>query len=414
MAGGREPDRGGPFPLGAAVTVADLDGDPHPLLHRLRAAEPVSWLPAVGGWLVTRHDLALAVMRDSRGFTVDDPRFSTAQVVGPSMLSLDGGPHRRHRDPFSVAFRGAAARDRLESLATQTAYSLVNELKSAGQSRDGGAAELRRGLAGPLAVAVVTGLLGLPGTDPAEVLTWYDAIVTAVTALSADGPGSAGGAAEAGRAAFSALSGRVTAAVRAPGGGSLLSAASQEGGLTPDEVASDAAVLMFGGIETTEGMISNAVLHLLGDPAWLAAVRADRSLLPAAVAESLRLEPAAAVVDRYAAAEVELGGARVRRGDLVRVSIAGANRDPAVFDRPDEFDPSRGGAQHNLGFARGPHFCPGAQLASAETSAAAGALLDLLPGLRLDPDRPAAPRGLVFRKPPELHVRWDAPAGPAG
>jgi len=414
MAGGREPDRGGPFPLGAAVTVADLDGDPHPLLHRLRAAEPVSWLPAVGGWLVTRHDLALAVMRDSRGFTVDDPRFSTAQVVGPSMLSLDGGPHRRHRDPFSVAFRGAAARDRLESLATHTAYSLVNGLKSAGQSRDGGAAELRRGLAGPLAVAVVTGLLGLPGTDPAEVLTWYDAIVTAVTALSADGPGSAGGAAEAGRAAFSALSGRVTAAVRAPGGGSLLSAASQEGGLTPDEVASDAAVLMFGGIETTEGMISNAVLHLLGDPAWLAAVRADRSLLPAAVAESLRLEPAAAVVDRYAAAEVELGGARVRRGDLVRVSIAGANRDPAVFDRPDEFDPSRGGAQHNLGFARGPHFCPGAQLASAETSAAAGALLDLLPGLRLDPDRPAAPRGLVFRKPPELHVRWDAPAGPAG
>jgi cytochrome P450 len=89
------------------------------------------------------------------------------------------------------------------------------------------------------------------------------------------------------------------------------------------------------------------------------------------------------------------------------VSIAGANRDPAVFGRPDEFEPGRPGPQHNLGFARGPHFCPGAQLASAETTAAAGALLDLLPGLRLDPGRPAAPRGLVFRKPPELHVRWD-------
>jgi cytochrome P450 len=325
------------------------------------------------------------------------------------MLSLDGGPHRRHRDPFSAAFRGASARDRLESLATQAAYSLVSELKAAGQSRCGGAAELRRGLAGPLAVAVVTGLLDLQGTDPAEILAWYDAIVSAVTALSADGPGAAGGAAEAGRAAFSALSGRVTAAVREPGGTSLLAAAA-EGGLTPGEVASDAAVLMFGGIETTEGMISNAVLHLLSHPAALAATAADRSLLPAAVAESLRLEPAAAVVDRYAVRDAELGGAHVRRGDLVRVSIAGANRDPAVFGRPDEFDPGRGGAQHNLGFARGPHFCPGAQLASAETVAAVSALLDLLPGLRLDPGRPAAPRGLVFRKPPELWVRWDGAA----
>ena len=430
MTGGREPDRGGPFPLGAAVTVADLDGDPHPLLHRLRAAEPVSWLPAVGGWLVTRHDLALAVMRDSRGFTVDDPRFSTAQVVGPSMLSLDGGPHRRHRDPFSAAFRGAAARDRLESLATQTAYSLVNELKSAGQSRYGGAAELRRGLAGPLAVAVVTGLLGLQDTDPAEVLTWYDAIVTAVTTLSADpAPGPSAidvpsiaidtgqrdiDQVQAGRAAFAELRERVTAAVRAPGGTSLLAAAAAEGGLSPDEVASDAAVLMFGGIETTEGMISNAVLHLLSHPAALAATVADRSLLPAAVAESLRLEPAAAVVDRYATADAELAGARIRRGDLVRVSIAAANRDPAVFDHPDEFVPGRPGPQLNLGFARGPHFCPGAQLASAETAAAVSALLDLLPGLRLDPGRPAAPRGLVFRKPPALHVRWDAPASPAG
>src|SRR5687768_6647542 len=88
------------FPIGAAVTVEALAGDPHALLARLREREPVSWLPAIGGWLVCRRDLALAAMRDAEAFTVQDPRFTTAQVVGPSMLSLDGPEHDRHRAPF--------------------------------------------------------------------------------------------------------------------------------------------------------------------------------------------------------------------------------------------------------------------------------------------------------------------------
>lgn len=87
------------------VTIADLEGDPHALLAELRATEPVAWLPALGGWLVTRRDLCLEVMRDTACFTVDDPRFTTARVVGPSMLSRDGGEHSRHRAPFTGPFR---------------------------------------------------------------------------------------------------------------------------------------------------------------------------------------------------------------------------------------------------------------------------------------------------------------------
>ena len=96
------------YPLGAAVTLAELRDDPHPALARLRAAEPVSWVPVLNGWLVTRRDLALAVMRDSAAFTVDDPRFSTARIVGPSMLSLDGPGHDRHRRPFGTPFSRSA------------------------------------------------------------------------------------------------------------------------------------------------------------------------------------------------------------------------------------------------------------------------------------------------------------------
>ena len=103
------------------------------------------------------------------------------------------------------------------------------------------------------------------------------------------------------------------------------------GALTADEAISNAGVLLFGGIETTEGMIANAMLHLLSSPGELELMRADRGLIPAAIEESLRLEPAAAVVDRYATSDAHLGAARIRAGDQVTVSIAGANRDPADF-----------------------------------------------------------------------------------
>ena len=99
---------------------------------------------------------------------------------------------------------------------------------------------------------------------------------------------------------------------------------------------------MFGGIETTEGMIANAAWYLLGHPGQLDLVRADPALLPQAIEESLRLEPAAAVVNRYATRDVAIGGAEVTRGDLVSVSVAGAGRDPAAFTDPDRFDVRRG------------------------------------------------------------------------
>jgi cytochrome P450 len=420
----------GRFPVGAGVTLAELAGDPHPALRRLRATEPVSWLPALGGWLVSRADLAGQVVRDSRTFTVDDPRFTTARVVGPSMLSLDGAEHRRHRDPFATALRAPRTRARLAAAATAEADRLV-----AGLAARGTAAELRRGLAGQLAVAVMADMLGLD-VSPAQLLAWYDAIVAEVSALPAgDGPGREGAAADqrgnpqagagglaagAGQpgqrvagsaaAAFAQLSACVQAVLAAGRADhSVLAAVAGDvaaGDLTVGEIVSNAAVLLFGGIETTEGMIANAVWYVLRDPDGPAKVRADPDLLEPAVDEALRLEPAAAVIDRYATADVVLGPAAISRGDLVTVSLCGANRDPAVFPDPDRFDLHRANARQHLAFAVGPHFCIGAQLARLEASAALAAMLRL-PGLRLDPDRPSSPHGLVFRKPPSLHVYWD-------
>jgi cytochrome P450 len=212
---------------------------------------------------------------------------------------------------------------------------------------------------------------------------------------------------DSGRAAFRDLRAAIEPVLdRDPGSSLLAAAAGDAGGLGRPEVVSNAAVMLFGGIETTEGMITNAVAQLLADREQRALAEGDGATLANAIEESLRLEPAAAVVDRYATADVLLAEADIARGDLVSVSVAAANRDPATFPDPDRFDVRRANASQHLAFARGPHVCIGMHLARLEAHAAVGRLLRRLPGLRLDPDHPSAARGLVFRKPPALRVLW--------
>jgi cytochrome P450 len=350
-----------------------LDKNPYQLLRELRETDPVCWVPELNAWLVTRYDLAVEVLKNSGSFTVDDPRFTTARVTGPSMLSLDGPAHARQRNAFTSGLRPEALRrDFIQAEISR----LLEGLRPLGQ------AELRRDLAGPLAAAVMGDLLGL--NQPAgTILGWYNEIVSVVANMA--------GSTETGvfhTPSFGMLAENIALAA-GEGNSALLTTAAKT--LDTDELVSNAAVLLFGGIETTEGMISNAIVHTL-------------TFGTLAVEESLRLEPAAAMVDRYATRDVSLGSTQVRQGDQVTVSITGANRDPAAFADPDLYDPSRANAGKHLAFAHGPHFCVGAQLARVETELAVAAVMKL-PGLRLRGH--AVPRGVVFRKPPELSATWE-------
>jgi cytochrome P450 len=388
-------DRASSFPLGAAVTLEQLERDPHPVLASLREREPVSWLPALDGWLITRYDLALQAMRDAETFTVDDPRFSTAQVIGPSMLSLDGAEHERHRAPFIAPFRAAQVRGRFADATAHEVDQLIDALESTG------GADLRRAFAGALAASIVTRALGLDEGEAGDVLGWYDAIVRGVTQITAGAP-----LGDEAQNAFAELQTRLRSVID-KGGESLLAAAATARSLNTDQVVSNAAVLLFGGIETTEGMIANALLHLLERPQAVETVRREPERMDVAIEESLRLEPAAAVIDRYATAGASLGDAQIAKGELVRLSIAGANRDPGVFQHPDRFDLGRRNSRRHLAFAQGPHVCVGVHLARLEARTAVATLVNRLRQLRLDPERPSVITGLVFRKPSTLHVRWD-------
>jgi len=394
VANGRDQPADG-YPLGAEVTLGELAADPYPRLAELRAAEPVSWVPAIEGWLVTRRQLAVEVLRDAATYTVDDPRFSTAQVIGPSMLSLDGFAHQRHRAPFVDPFRVTEVRLRFATWTGDQATRVIESF-----ARDG-RADLRAQLAAPLAAEVMTEALSLEGVEVTDLLAMYDAIVEAVDIVT-----SGGVVTEAGRQAFAALHEAVfrTAKTRPH---SLPALVRDESDLTDDEIASNISVLLFGGIVTSEGTSATLLFHLLRDPSRWQAVVADRSLIAGAVEEALRIEPAAAVVDRYATCATLLGSAHVRKGDLVRVSLAAAGRDPEVFALPDDFDLHRSNAGQHLAFARGPHACLGTHLARLEAHAVVEALADRLPELRLDSDASAPPRGLIFRSPPRVIATWD-------
>ena len=179
-----------------------------------------------------------------------------------------------------------------------------------------------------------------------------------------------------------------------------------DGVLTTDEIPAAVAVVMFGAIETSEGMTTNALWHLFTNQAVLERLREDRSLIPKVIEESLRLEPAAAWVDRYTTTDGVLGDVEIPSGELVTINLLAANRDPNVFHDPDTFNIDRPNHAQHVTWAQGPHTCLGLHVAKAETAAVIEALLDAEEELQavfeLDAAQSSAPSGLIFRKPESL------------
>ncbi len=384
------------------VTRQQMVEDFHGSLKELRAIAPAVWSSELEGWIVTRYDTVVDILRDPVRFTVEDERFSTGRVVGPSMLSTDGDHHRTHRKPFEPMFRSKPVADgRGNVIGAVDAL-----LETLGQESS---CDIRIDFAAPLAVKVICDFLGLtepsmrPGSEvELSLLAAYRRIVAAVSDLRADSP-----VPDDAREAVQELN----RLILAQGPEMVMQAAGgvADGALSESQRLSNLAVILFGAIETSEAMTANAVYHLQ-QWSWEDALHRATQQTPAdaarfyraAVTESLRLEPAAAVVDRYATIDLEVGESRISAGELVIVSLAGANRDPEVFDDPDRFDPDRANSSKQLAFARGPHTCLGIHLANMQTILAVERLINRFPGMRIDWERSSGPSGLVFRKPERL------------
>lgn len=381
------------------VTASVLDRDPYPVLAALRDAHPVAWIPDLDMWFVTRRADVLTVLRDPATFSTESDQSLIADIFGPQMLSCEGARHRDFKSQCAGPFNASAVQDHLHTIIRPNVERLIRALPANGVS------DLRGSVATPLSVSVVCTVLGLPAELSGAVMEWYAAFRAALANFARQPD-----VRDRGRHAAATFRSVVGPLLSSPGERaarmSLLATLSSrdDGRLTDDEILSNALIVLFGGIETTESALLNLLWALLLHPEHLAAIRADETLIPGALNEALRWEPAVQSCTRFATSETSIGKVPIRQGEIVQCMIGAANRDPAWYVDPDLFDIRRANAHTHLSFGSGSHFCLGAAVARAEMSEVLIGLLTRYANLDLVDQAGAAPRGLEFRAPPALLV----------
>ncbi|OJT18050.1 hypothetical protein BO221_41900 [Archangium sp. Cb G35] len=395
--------------------------EPLPFYKRLREADPVYWSDAVHAWFVTRYDDVLNCFRDPR-LSANRMAFYQAQLgpleqIGPGLIDnlmwslthqmsmRDGSEHIRMRRQTSVGFSPQAL-DAWRPAIRQTAEQLVERVKQQGRM------DVVKAVSTQLPPIVIAEFLGIPREDRDKFLEWSHPIAdfnapaagTDVVALAREGNKAIGELTQ-------YLKGLIEERRHNPGHDALsqMVQAQEAGRMTLNELVSNTSLILFAGHTTTTDQISNGLYALLTHPEELQKLQSDLGLVKSAVEEMLRFSPAVPFMHRIAAETFELRGKTIKKGDVVFMGLAAANRDPQAFPDPDRFDISRDHLHNkHMAFTFGPHHCIGAGLARRELEITFEVLLTLLPGLRLDEEQ--APQlkchSLMFRGFESLPVRW--------
>lgn len=384
--------------------------DPYPTVHEVRRRDPVHWLETARGWFVTRYDDVSALLRDPRcsadrtppAHAVDSAWRRESElhaVVETTMLGLDPPDHTRLRNLVNLAFTPrvvADLRPRVERLTEEHLDALA--------AAD--APDVMQDLAEPLPVRVIAELLGAPPGDHARFRRWASDLARALDpAFHRDVIERADRAVVEMRSYFRPLLAERRSEPRDDLLSALVQAETEGDRLSEEELYSFCILLLAAGSETTTNLIGNGLLALLRHPDQLATLQDQPGLIDSAVEELLRYDSPLQATTRRALESFELRGKRIREGDLLVLSLAGANRDPARFDDPDRLDVRRDDNRH-LAFGLGVHYCVGAPLARVEGQVVFARLLERFPKLQLVPSKPPIRRDtLVLRGLSSLPVQ---------
>lgn len=391
--------------LGAALDFSSeaFATHPWPIYAAFREREPVHRSSRDRCVYLFRHADVRATLQSS-SFTVAHPFRGTRQLFGPTVIDLDGPDHRRLRGPLVGPLRASAVAGYIARFVEPAVAQLLEGL--AGQERVDLITELAERLPARVGVAVL-------GMSPAHADDVYAAIRPIVRYL--DDP--VGHLEEAYQARellereIRGLIGRPPAGTARPSLLEAIAAAHLDGEpLADDAVVLNGVVLAVAVMETTTRALGNALACILPHPERVTALRADPSLIPAAVGESLRLQPPLHFIFRHAATDAVVAGVEIAKDTAVQLCLASANYDETVFEAPDRWriDRERGAP---LTFGWGAHGCLGALLARREIECALRALLARYSAIEVLED--PCIHGRYFRSPPRLlvHLRPDGASG---
>ena len=384
----------------ALSEAADFDpsdpgflADPYPALNRLREQVPLFYDAERERWFVTRHEDVRSCLRDKRlgrnfrhvmapeeiGVPPLDPRWQAFwDSERWSLLWLEPPDHTRLRKLVAAAFTPRSV-EALREPAHALARELLEPLAEAGEM------ELLYDYAQPYSIAVICRMLGVPLDRHRDLLDWSHRMVKM---YEFEVPVDAAQAANAAAAEFQdyvrELIGERRTTPRDDMVTALVEARVDGGRLSDDEIVSTVIVLLNAGHEASVNTLGNGMLAFARHPdQWRRVI--DGSVPSfAAGEEMIRFDPPLQLFERWVLTDdFALGGVPIPRGAKIALLFGSANRDPRVFDRPDEFDVARENAVQHIGFGGGIHVCIGAPLARIELEASVEALRRSWPDFRL-------------------------------
>jgi hypothetical protein len=394
-------------PLPNFIQLTPLDpvfrADPHVVLDDLRARCPVHRDDTSGSFVLTRYDDVRGLVSDrslwrdpmkaeedatfQRRFAEQPEGVARSETTG--ILMLDDPDHERIRRPLVQAFYARVAKFRPE------VERIVDEALDA--IDDTGPFDLMSAFCVPVPVDVIASILGVDHERLPEFREWSEGVIQSLNPFrTEDQTAHMERANEALLDYFTSTIAERRAAPRDDLISDMTRLQADGAPLSDTELRINLSALLIGGNLTTTDLIGNAVRLLLLNPAELAKLRGDPTIINAVVEEALRYEPPVDITGRIASRDLCVGGAQVKPTQTFTLSLRAANRDSQVFDDPHRFDVSRRHTPH-VAFGGGAHICIGAPLARLEAQVALLRLFQRFPNLRLaDPDAPPVWRTLPF------------------